>query len=43
MKNNVEKIYNDLFERYPSLSCVKEDVEAVFEIIKETYINKGKV
>ena len=43
MKNNVEKIYNDLFERYPSLSCVKQDVQAVFEIIKETYINKGKL
>jgi len=43
MKNNVEKIYNDLFERYPALSCVKEDVEAVFDIIKETYINKGKL
>lgn len=43
MKNSVEKIYNDLFERYPALSCVKEDVEAVFEIIKETYINKGKL
>ena len=35
MKSNVEKIYNDLFERYPALSCAKEDVEAVFEIIKE--------
>lgn len=43
MKSNVEKIYNDLFSRYPALSCVKEDVEAVFEIIKETYINKGKL
>lgn len=43
MKNNVEKIYNDLFIRYPELSCVKGDVEAVFEIIKETYINKGKL
>ena len=43
MKNNVEKIYNDLFERYLELSCVKEDVKAVFEIIKETYINKGKL
>lgn len=43
MKSNVEKIYNDLFERYPALSCAKEDVEAVFEIIKETYINKGKL
>lgn len=43
MKTNVEKIYNDLFERYPELSCIKEDVEAVFEIIKETYINKGKL
>lgn len=43
MKNNVEKIYNDLFIRYPELSCVKEDVVDVFEIIKETYINKGKL
>lgn len=43
MKNNVEKIYKDLFSRYPALSCVKEDVEAVFKIIKETYINKGKL
>ena len=43
MKSNVEKIYNDLFERYPTLSCVKEEVEAVFEIIKETYIKKGKL
>ena len=43
MKNNVEKIYNDLFVRYPALSCVKDDVEKVFEIIKATYINKGKL
>lgn len=43
MKANVEKIYNDLFDRYPELSCVKEDIKAVFEIIKETYINKGKL
>lgn len=43
MKSNVEKIYNDLFIRYPALSCVKEDVDAVFEIIKATYINKGKL
>lgn len=43
MKNNVEKIYNDLFKRYPELSCVKEEIQAVFEIIKETYINKGKL
>lgn len=43
MKNNVEKIFNELFERYPQLSCVKEDAEAVFEIIKETYIKKGKL
>ncbi len=43
MKSNVEKIYNDLFERYQTLSCVKEEIEAVFEIIKETYIKKGKL
>ncbi len=43
MNSNVEKIYNNLFKRYPELSCVKEDVRSVFEIIKETYINKGKL
>ena len=43
MRNSVEKIYNDLFRRYPELSCVKEEIERVFEIIKETYINKGKL
>lgn len=43
MKNSVEIIYKDLFTRYPELSCVKEDVEKVFEVIKNTYINKGKL
>lgn len=43
MKKSVEKIYNDLFNRYPALSCVKADVESVFNIIKETYIKKGKL
>ena len=43
MKVNVEKIYKDLFIRYPELSCVKDDVEAEFEIIKATYIKKGKL
>ena len=43
MKSNVERIYNDLFKRFPELSCIKEDVGKVFEIIKETYINKGKL
>lgn len=43
MKNSVEKIYNDLFVRYPQLACVKEDVLKMFDIIKETYINKGKL
>ena len=43
MKSNVEKIYNDLFKRYPELSCVKEEIELVFEIIEETYIKNGKL
>lgn len=43
MKSNVERIYNDLFKRFSELSCIKEDVGKVFEIIKETYINKGKL
>lgn len=43
MKDNVEKIYKDLFDRYPTLSCVKADVESSFEFIKDTYIKKGKL
>ena len=43
MKNNVEKIYNDLFQRYPALSCAEKDVEETFEIIKCSYKNKGKL
>ncbi|MGN1316740.1 MAG: SIS domain-containing protein [Acutalibacteraceae bacterium] len=43
MKKSVEKIYYDLFERYPSLSGIKEDVLLVFECIKDAYINGGKL
>lgn len=43
MKNNVEKIYLDLFERCPKLACVQDDVAGSFECIKNTYINKGKL
>lgn len=43
MKKSVEKIYTDLFERYPSLSGIKEDVLSAFECIKDTYINGGKL
>lgn len=43
MKKSVEKIYYGLFERYPSLSGIKEDVLSVFECIKDTYINGGKL
>lgn len=43
MKKSVEKIYTDLFERYPSLSVIKEDVLSAFECIKDTYINGGKL
>lgn len=43
MKKSVGKIYTDLFERYPSLSVIKEDVLSAFECIKDTYINGGKL
>ena len=43
MKNCVEIIYNDLFQRYPALACVKEDVKSTFEIIRASYVNKGKL
>lgn len=43
MKNNVEKIYLDLFIRYPKLASSKDSVQNAFEFIKNTYINQGKL
>lgn len=43
MKNTTKKIYDDLFVKYPALNCCAQDILTVFEIIKETYANGGKV
>lgn len=43
MKNSVEKIYLDLFIRYPKLASSKDSVQSAFECLKNTYINKGKL
>lgn len=40
MKETTKKIYEELFERYPALTCVKESVMNSFEILKQTYENK---
>lgn len=41
MKDSTIKIFNELFERYPILSCVKESILNAFEYIKTTYDNGG--
>jgi len=43
MKDNVKKIYLDLFRRYPELVCEKDEISYAYEWLKETYINKGKI
>lgn len=43
MKQNVEKIFNGLFENYPALSVCKNDVKSVYEILVNTYKNNGKI
>ena len=41
MKETTRKIYEEVFERYPSLTCVKENILNAFELIKATYMQGG--
>lgn len=41
MKESTRKIYEELFERYPDLNCVRENVLNAFEMLKSTYKNGG--
>lgn len=43
MKETTKKIYEELFERYPSLSGIKENVLKAFEAIKLTYEQAGSL
>lgn len=43
MKNSVEKIYATLFERYPTLEGIKNDILSAYECICDTYSNGGKL
>ena len=41
MKETTKKIYDELFIRYPVLSCVKDNVLNAFEMLKQTYEKGG--
>ena len=41
MKETTKKIYEELFERYPHLSKIKENILNAFKIINESYNNGG--
>ena len=41
MKETTKKIYDELFIRYPVLSCVKDGVLNAFEMLKQTYEKGG--
>ena len=43
MKETTKKIYEELFERYPILTGVKENILKAFEILKHTYKSDGKL
>ena len=43
MKETTKKIYEELFERYPSLCGIKENVLKAFEAIKLTYEQGGSL
>ena len=43
MKETTQKIYEELFERYPQLFSQKENILQAFKIIKETYQKGGKL
>ena len=43
MKETTKKIYEELFESYPSLSGIKENVLKAFEAIKLTYEQGGSL
>ena len=43
MKDSVKAIFDQLFERYPSLLCAREDVLGAFELARSTYENGGKL
>ncbi len=41
MKDTTSKIYEELFQRYPSLCSIKENILNAFNIINSTYQNGG--
>ena len=42
MKIRTQKIFDNLFDDYPALLCVKDDIKSAYEMIKECYANKKK-
>ena len=42
MKERTKKIFDALFEDYPTLLPIKDDIESMYDIIKECYANKKK-
>ena len=43
MKETTKKIYEELFERYPVLNGIKENILKAFEVIKSTYEQGGSL
>ncbi|MBQ8374831.1 MAG: SIS domain-containing protein [Clostridia bacterium] len=43
MKESTVKIFEELFESYPVLECVRADVKKAYERLERTYLNGGKV
>ena len=43
MNTSVKSIFDELFCRYPALSCVREEISLAFDTSKRSYENGGKL
>jgi D-sedoheptulose 7-phosphate isomerase len=43
MKESVQRIFDDLFVRYPAIDHLKEPIKGTFDALKKCYASEGKV
>ncbi len=41
--NDVRSILDELIERYPVLEVCKDSIYEAYEVIRDSYVNKGKL
>ena len=43
MKESTNRIFEELFARYPQLECCREDILCVYQLLEQTYRNGGRL